>query len=243
MKKWLLLSTLLLAVVCVNGQIVEEDDLTDVELWTGVGLKYDFHKRFSFELEEQFRLKDDLSTFSQLFTEATLTYDPGKAEWLKPLEFSLGGRHITKNDTKGNKQGIEYFYRYNLDANYTVEFDRLTVGYRFRFQSRNQLYLGDLEPEVPTNDIRHKASIGYNIKNWKLDPKLTFELFSRQEDDVYGLARYRVRLGSDYSFVKRQDLSFFLMYEKEIDVAEPETIYAIGLKYKFGIKPKNKKKD
>ena len=242
MKKWLLLSTLLFVVVCVNGQIVEEEDLTDVELWTAAGLKYDFHKRFSFELEEQFRLKDDLSTFSQLFTEGTLTYDPGKMDLLKPLELSIGARHVTKNDTEGNKQGIEYFFRYNLDAAYKLEFDRLSVGYRFRYQSKNQLGISELDGDIPKNDFRHKVTIGYNIKDWKLDPKLTFELFSRNDDQTsYDISRYRVRLGSDYSFVKRQDLSFFLMYEKDINVVEPETIYAIGLKYEFGMTRKKKK--
>ncbi|MFK7949913.1 MAG: DUF2490 domain-containing protein [Saprospiraceae bacterium] len=241
MKKWLLFSTLLLVVISVNGQIVEEEDFDDTELWTAVGLKYDFSKQFSFELEEQFRLKDNLSTFSQLFTEATLTYDPGKVDFLKPLELSIGGRHVTKNDTEGNKQGIEYFFRYNLDAAYKLEFDRLSVGYRFRYQSRNQLGISELEGDIPTNDLRHKVSFGYNIKDWKLDPKLTFELFSRNNDATsYNISRYRVRLGSDYSFVKRQDLSFFLMYEHELNNVEPETLYGIGLKYQFGFKRKKK---
>ncbi|MGB1120527.1 MAG: DUF2490 domain-containing protein [Saprospiraceae bacterium] len=241
MKKWLLCSTLLLAAICTNGQTIEED-FTDVELWTAVGFKYDFHKRFSFELEEQFRLKDNLSTFSQLFTEGTLTYDPGKVDFLKPLELSLSGRHITRNDTKGKQQGIEYFFRYNLDADYELDFNRFSVGYRFRFQSRNQLGISELEGDIPINDIRHKVSLEYNIKDWKIDPKLSFELFSRNDDQTtYEIARYRVRLGSDYSFVKRQDLSFFVMYEKELNQVEPETLYGIGLKYEFGFKRKNKK--
>lgn len=239
MKKWLLFGTFAILAICVNGQT--EEDFTDTELWTAVGFKYDLNKRFSFELEEQFRLKDNLSTFSQLFTEATLTYDPGKVEWLKPLELSLGGRHITRNDTKGNQQGIEYFFRYNLDADYELDFDRFSVGYRFRFQSRNQLGISELDGDVPTNDIRHKVSFDYNIKNWKLDPKLTFELFSRNDDaTTYDIARYRIRLGSDYSFVKRQDLSFALMYEKELNQVEPETLYGIILKYNFDIKRKKK---
>ena len=234
MKKWLVMSVFLSLTMYGNAQVVAED-YSDVELWTGFGLKYDLHKRLSFKLEEQLRLKDNLTTFGQLFTEGTLTYDPGKVDFLKPLELSVGSRYIIDNDTKGKQQGIEFFFRYNVDAEYKFDFGRFSVDYRFRFQSRNQL--NTLEDDFPVNDIRHRIGFHYKIKDWKLDPKVQVELFSRNSNQTtYNISRLRVRLGSDYSFVKRQDVDFFIMYEQDLGEVIPERVYGVGLSYEFDLK-------
>jgi hypothetical protein len=235
MKKWLIISVCLSLAVYGNAQAVE--DVSDVELWTGVSLKYNFNKRLQFKLEEQLRLKDNLTTFSQLLTEGTLTYDPGKIEFLKPLELSIGSRYVVDNDTEGKQQGIEYFFRYNLDAEYKFDFGRFYVDYRFRFQSRNELGITELDGDIPVNDLRHRIGFKYNFDDWKLDPKLQVELFSRNDDQTtYNFSRFRLRLGSDYSFVKRQDLDFFLLYEQTVGKVVPERIYGIGLGYEFDLK-------
>ena len=236
MKKWLVMSVFLSLAMYGNAQVVEED-YSDVELWTGVSLKYDLHKRLSFKLEEQLRLKDNLTTFSQLLTEGTLTYDPGKVDFLKPLELSVGSRYVVDNDTEGKQQGIEYFFRYNVDVDYKFDFGRFSVDYRFRFQSRNQLGVAALEGDLPVNDIRHRIGFHYKIRDWKLDPKLQVELFNRNNDQTtYNVSRFRVRLGSDYSFVKRQDVDFFIMYEQDLNEAIPERVYGLGLSYEFDLK-------
>lgn len=211
--------------------------VSDFEGWAKAGVNLKLNKNWSFGLEEQLRLKSNASEVDAFFTEINAKY---KME--SGLSFGAGFRFIRENDNVGNIQGYESHLRYNFDVGYKHSVERLKLGYRVRFQSKNEIGSTAGANETPNNVIRLKVGGDYNIKGWKFDPKLSFELFNRfGEDDVKGLSKFRTTLGTSYDLKKYGDLGLFYRIERELNptyVDYPNTTYIVGLSYVYTIKIK-----
>lgn len=199
-----------------------QEDGKDTELWTAVELKYKASKKLTFELREMLRLKDDLTSIDQYYTQLEGFY-----EFIPNVEIGLGYRFVRKNDNVGNIQGYENIGRIQTDLKYTFETGRWTNGIRFRFQNRQNY----TKPDETVNAVRFKGGTSYNIRKWKLDPKFTFEYFLPNQKTN----RYRLTLGTNYKFSKRSKLYLYYSYEKEVTEVLPDKIQMIRLRYRFTI--------
>lgn len=213
----------------------QTDDTSDWASWNSLELKYKLNKKWSFGLEEQLRLKEDISVIDEYFTELNAEYKIFK-------NFSLGGglRFIRENDNQGNLQGYENHFRFNLDATYKHKLDRFSLGYRLRYQNKNELGVSPEEGDYANQNIRLKTSIKYNVKKWPLDPKFSVEIFNRfQEDnDNNGFSKYRLTFGTDYEIKNFGEIGLYYRFEKDLNVDIPETTNIIGLKYTYTFKNK-----
>lgn len=211
--------------------------VSDFEGWAKAGVNIKLNKNWSFGLEEQLRLKSNASEVDAFFTELNAKY-----KMKSGLYFGAGFRFIRENDNEGKIQGYETQLRYNFDAGYKHSIDRLKLGYRLRFQSKNEIGSTADVNETPTNVLRTKVGGDYNIKGWKFDPKLSFELFNRfGEDDVKGLSKFRTTIGTSYDLKKYGDIGLFYRLERELNptyVDYPKTTYIVGLSYIYTIKIK-----
>ena len=77
------------------------DTNRDFGSWSSAQISYKFNKRWTFSLEEQYRLKDNLTAFDRLLTQLETEYNLSKQ-----FEFGLGLRHLWLNDNLGNQQGL-----------------------------------------------------------------------------------------------------------------------------------------
>lgn len=223
--------SILLIVITSNIGYSQKSDLKN---WTTIGLEYRLNKKWNFGIEEQLRLKENISTIDEYFTQLITEYSVSK-------NFIIGAglRYIKENDNEGKIQGYENHFRFNLDASYKHKLDNFSLKYRLRYQNKNELGVGNSEGDYANQHIRFKTAIDYNFKNWKLDPKFSAEIFNHfEEGEKNGFDKYRLTLGTDYKLKNLGKVSLFYRIEKELNESIPKTTNIIGLKYTYIINNK-----
>lgn len=229
----IVLASLMLISCLAYGQTQGDRDWAS---WNTIGIDYKANDKWSFSLEEQLRLKENISAIDNYFTQLSANY-----ELFNDFEIGVGIRYIRENDNQGAVQGYENFFRFQVELNYKHKFNNFKIGYRLRYQNKNELGVSYDEGDFPNQNIRFKTSIGYNIKNWSLDPKLSAEIFNRfQEGKENGFNKYRLTVGTDYKIKNFGKIGAFYRYEKDLNVDLPDVTNIIGLKYTYSIKRSKK---
>ncbi|MDA7849538.1 DUF2490 domain-containing protein [Flavobacteriaceae bacterium] len=125
--------TLLVFLLIFSNQIVAQNS-DDLEGWSAVQLDVRASEKVSFSISEHLRYRNDITTVSTYFTQLEANYEVAK-------DFELGGgvRFIKKNDDVGKKQGIESHFRYQFDASFKHDINRMGLSYRLRYQNKNEL--------------------------------------------------------------------------------------------------------
>lgn len=214
-----------------DGEYVE---VQDFESWTSIALKFKAGKKWTFDLQEQMRLDNNSSEIKGFFTQIGTD-----VEIFKGFKTGLGLRFINRYDNEGSQQGWEHYFRYHLDVSYKHKIDRFTLKYRFRYQNLNEISLSRSEGDIPISYLRLKFQLGYNIKNWKLDPFVSGELFNHRENGInYGLSDYRITVGTNYKMKNFGKLGIYYRYEKEISDYYPKTSNVLRIKYTYTFKSK-----
>jgi hypothetical protein len=213
-----------------DGQYIE---VRDFETWTSAKLKLKPNKKLTFGIQGQFRLDNNSTELKGFFTELT-----GGYKLFKGMEIGLGLRYLNKNDNEGATQGSEHYFRYHLDATYKHKVERFALKYRFRYQNRNEIGLSKEEGDVNTQYFRLKASVTYNIKDWKLDPVLSGEIFNKYVKNGYsnGFSDYRLTIGTNYKIKNYGKIGVFYRLENEISSFYPKTTHILRIKYTYTIK-------
>lgn len=224
------------SILCFKSQAQQGATITtsDLELWTGAELNYQATDKLSLGLEQQLRLRNNASEVDQYFTEFNL-----KKEVNKSFYYSLGFRYIRDNDQQGDIQAYENNFRYNLDLGYKQNINKLKLNYRLRYQRRNELGISIAEGDEPRNYMRLKVGADYKIKNWKLDPSFSTELFYNMNQGE-GFDKFRLTLGTKYKIKKVGALLPFYRLERELGATYPKNTYILGFKFIYNIKRKNK---
>lgn len=229
-KSTIILSMLLIIISSYIGY----SQNSDLANWTTIGLEYKLNEKFSFQLEEQVRLKENISQIDEYFTEISTEYD-----LTKYFSIGAGARYIRENDTEGKIQGYEDHFRFQVDAAFKHKIDQFSLKYRLRYQNKNELGVSTSEGDYANQHIRFKTSIGYNIKGWKLDPEFSAELFNHfEKNEKNGFDKYRISIGTDYDLKKYGKINLYYQYEKDLNNSNPSILNVIGLKYKYTIKNK-----
>lgn len=223
------LSIFLIGVYSSNAQ-----DVNDLELWSSAKFQYKHNKYWKFGLEEQLRLKNDISEIGQYFTQLTSKY-----ELENNLGFGLGLRFIQKNDTKGKIQGYEPHFRIHFDASYKHKIKQISLKYRLRYQNKNEIGVTPSDGDFPKQHVRFKAGFDYNFKQWKLDPMVAAELFHRfVKDEENRFNKYRFTFGTEYKFKKIGKFGLFYRYEKEINSVFNFAFHIFELTYTYSLERK-----
>lgn len=209
-----------------------QDDQRDFESWTSAELRYKPTKRWKTGMELQMRLKENSSVIDGYFAELT-----GGYEIFKNFDLGLGFRFIRKNDNKGAIQGYENYGRIHADASYKHKINRLALGYRLRYQNRDELGVSNENGDFADQYIRLKVGTEYDFKKWKLDPQLSAEIFhhsERNEENEFN--KFRITFGTDYKFKKAGKIGLYYRYEKEINTANPRSTDILRIRYVYTFK-------
>jgi hypothetical protein len=203
----------------------------DLETWTSVRLRYNASKKWAFELQEQLRMKENSSVTDQYFTQLTARY-----KLTKNLSLGAGLRYIKRNDTQGKIQGFEDHFRYHFDLGFKHSLDRFAFNHRLRFQNKNELGVSEEEGDFAKKNFRFKSSIVYNIRKWKLDPKVSAEIFNKShEGGTNGFNKYRLTFGTSYNLKKAGEISLYYRMEKELNTFLPKKVNIIGFNYTYAL--------
>lgn len=219
-------------ILFTNLNYAQTEGDTDWASWNTIGVEYKLNKKWSFGLEEQFRLKENFSETDEFFTELSADY-----ELFHNFKLGAAMRYIRENDNVGKVQGYENHFRFQVDANYKHEINDFTIGYRLRYQNKNELGVSYDEGDYVNQNVRFKTAVDYNIKNWCLDPKFSAEIFNQfQEGEENGFNKYRFTFGTDYKIKDIGEIGVYYRFEKELNVDVPDTKNILGLSFIYKIK-------
>ena len=214
----------LILLITANQKLIAQD--TDNELWTSIELAYKLNKTFDLEFREMLRLSDNLGEIDQFYSQLGLGIDLSKSFEIMPAY-----RFTRDHDYKGKIQGYESVGRFQIDLRYKQKINRVNLTYRFRYQNKNYL----TEDKQSEDALRFKLRTRYNIRNWKLDPILSYEYFSEINKDVESNNRYRITLSTSYKLKKSSRLIFAYSYEQDLGNPISSAVNSFRIKYAFDL--------
>jgi hypothetical protein len=172
---------------------------------------------------------DNSTQIDQYFTNLDL-----KFKVFEGFSTTLGARFIQDRDKDDGDYRSRL--RFNVDFGYKHSIDRFTLKYRVRLQTRNELGVSREEGDFAINAFRMRAGVKYNIKNWKLDPEVSYELF--RESGAYIVSsfnKYRISLVTRYKFNDLIHLKGFYRMERGLGMLLPETTNIVGFNLTFNL--------
>ena len=188
--------------------------IDDNESWTSIGFETKLPYSLNLEFEQGLRLKEQLSTFKQTFSEALLSY-----KVFDGLRIFIPFRYAIFEDKIKQRLSFGGSYKYNLKP--------VSLKHRTKFQ---RIYENG---ELPDDLIRNKFSIKYRL-NKKIEPYVSGELFHLYNTENDQLDQYRVSLGVAVDLPGKKSIKIFYIYKKEdIIKSNPDVINVFGLGYNF----------
>ncbi len=186
----------------------------DSESWASIGFETKLPYSLNLEFEQELRLKDQLATFKQTFSEVSLSYPV-----FDGFKIQVPFRYITYND--------EIKQRLSFSGSYKYSFKPVRLKHRAKYQRTYK------KGEIPEELIRNKFSIMYRL-NKKIEPYVSGELFHLYNTENEKFDEYRVSLGVAVDLPGKNSIKIFYIYKKE-DVTEssPDEVNIFGLGYNY----------
>ncbi len=188
----------------------------DTESWSSIGFETKLPNSLELELEQSLRLKDQMSSFKQTFTQVSIAY-----EIIDGMKIFVPIRYAIFEDKTKQRISAGGSYKYDLKP--------LSFKYRSKFQIT-------FEEDEPSRElVRNKFSIDYKI-NKKFKSYISGEVFHLYDLDQYQYDEYRISTGMNVSIKKKRQLKIFYTYKIE-DLTRSSTnqinIFGIGYNFKL----------
>ena len=218
---------LIITSITVRVGAQETKVVSDLELWTSIGISKKINEHWTITLEEEFRFTNDISRLDMFFTDLGLKYKFNK-------HFSAGINYRFYQN-KNKEEVFQTQHRLSADFKYKQKINRFTLAYRLRFQNKDEDFF-TTESGNNLYNLRNRLSVDYNINNFKLDPFFDVELFRRFENgnDSY-FNKIRWTLGIEYPITKKSDVKLFYRIDNELNQTYNEDTYIIGLGYEISL--------
>lgn len=195
----------------------------DLQLWTGVKLEKSFAKDWTLSLEEELRLKQNMSRVNNYFTEIGLRYKINK-------NFSLGGgfRYIRDKDQDGSYEGLS---RYNLELRYRNKISLLDFNYRLKYQKEVEgTEVFDLNAYYE-KQLRNRFTFSINNLN-RIEPYFSTELFQVFVPYAGPEFKYcRILAGIQYEPGNFGEFKAAFGIDRELSSTVPASIYLLKINY------------
>jgi hypothetical protein len=198
-------------------------------IWLSSGIETTiFTKDLEFEASFNSRFYDN-GRYDKLFPELNLKY-----ELLNWWDVSLDYRWVF------NQSRTSYArtrgHRININTEPEFEFGRFQFETRARLQYSFRRFAGtqNYEPDFD-NALRFKATLKYNINNFKSDPQIESEWFYNTNNGQFGkqFVKYRFAIGVDVNLPKDHSLTIKYRYDYEFNLANPRRSHVLSLSHKF----------
>ena len=204
------------------------------ENWLSGNISLKLNNHWKFKLENQLRIDLNNGSIERNFTEFQI-----EEKISKSLSWGISYRYILRNIdfeeglAKYNRYNYYLIFKYNLGNK-----NRFKIEYKIQSQRRRETftntnkYVGELRKYW-----RIKTLLSYNVKNWKLDPKVGIEFFLRNINHPPGqYNRYRISIGTKKKINQNQYITFKYMFEKQYKQWNPEVMHVFGIKYNYSAK-------
>jgi len=206
----------------------------DIETWSSFSFNYKASKKFKLGLEQQFRFGNNSTEINDYITDLSAEF-----KFTKHFYAATGFRYLGQNDRVGANQDFENHFRWNLDLGVTHDVKRFNFDYRLRYQVSDEIGVSKDEGDYLNNHFRLKIGVAYNIKNLKLEPEVSAEIFNHiEKGEKNGFDKFRFTVGAAYKMKTYGDIGLFYRMERDLMGVYPKTTNIIGLKYTYTLKNK-----
>lgn len=205
----------ILAVFCLALWTPVLAGAQDNQLWTSVGVDVTLASRFNLELEQQLRIKDQISTFKNTFTEISLAYKSSKS-----FSASSNYRYLIYPDKRRQ--------RVSLSGRYELNLDRFSLGYRLKIQRETE------SGERPEDQVRNRLAVGYRLIS-RLSSYLEMEVFHQDDEGEYEYWKYRLTWGFKKKLTKVHSLKGYIRFQEEVNVTDPSRLLVWGARYQISL--------
>ena len=188
--------------------------IDDTHTWTSIGFEKNLPHSFSLEFEQELRIKDQLSTFSQTFSEVSLSY-----KVIDGLNISIPYRYAVFDD--------KIKQRLSLGVSYKYKFNPISLKYRTKLQRSFE------KEKTHEYLIRNKLIIEYKLRK-RIEPYCSGELFHKFNKSNNELDEYRISFGLAVDLPRKSSSKIFYIFKNEdLTKTNPDKINVFGLSYTF----------
>ena len=167
----------------------------DTESWASIGFETKLPYSLNLEFEQELRLKDQLATFKQTFSEVSLSYPV-----FDGFKIQVPFRYITYKD--------EIKQRLSFAGSYKYSFKPVSLKHRTKYQRTYE------KGEIPEELIRNKLSIMYKL-NKKIEPYVSGEFIQLIDAHNYPLDETRFSFGLTYELPRKNSMKIFYTLKNE----------------------------
>ena len=183
----------------------------DTESWNSIGFETELPYSLKLELEQSLRLEDQVSSYKQTFTEASISYDMNGIKLFIPFRYAIFQDKIKK--------------RISIGGSYKYNFKSVSIKYRSKFQRT-------FEGSHISDDItRNKFTLEYKI-NKKIKPYISGEISHLLNYNKYQYDAYRLSFGVNVDLPRKKRVKIFYLFKLEdITRSAQDKINVIGVAY------------
>ena len=228
MKNKLLLLFLTISILSLSAQ----NDAV-YENWSSIDVDYSINKNIDIYASGQLRIKSVGDTYNISFIEIG-----SKFKINKNLESGIGYREIDQLDDTGSQQSHQKSERYHGFVQGTVDIKEFQVRLRLQFQREEEKEVAGWEL-FKKDFIRTRIELKYDIKDWKADPRIGIEFFTKDNlnfDENY--KKYRFSFGTKLKLKGPNSLTIKYILQEEVRVDSPVSHHILRLNYNYSIKRK-----
>lgn len=210
---------------------------TDTQFRIAPSIGYKINKNLKVGFDYRYALEKDIATF-----QASVFQFSGEYKINKKMSLEAGYRYSTSFKIDNQRLFVSFIYDYKLN--------KFTISSRTRYQFSTPYFDTNFwnEYKEPTQYIRQKFSVDYNISKSKLSLNFSPEIFIKKDNSKLEYNRIRYQFGGDYKLKYGNTLGFSVFYEDKADATKMDR-FVFTTKYNLSIDElvkkikKKKKKD
>ena len=196
--------------------------------WSTFTVQHEFKKKFSLNIDQEFRIKENYSRMNLLYTNIGVSYKANKHWKIEPSY-----RHIDKFLLDGR---ISFRHRLMLDVTYKYKFGKLSVTERARYQTEVKNVLSSHRAWQAEQYLRMRTGFEYEINDAYsiyYNCEFRYQINVPGNDIVYNGIWHRMRnvIGVDYKFNEHHSLNVYYLVQNEFNIGNPENISISGINY------------
>jgi hypothetical protein len=220
-------SLLMLFLLSTAGLSAQE---TDHQLRFTPSLSYKIDKKWKASFDYRIAFDQDISAFRSSMFQPALEY-----KIMKGLTVELGYRFITAFSHDSHRLMATVQYRHKMEDFTLVSSTR----YQFSTRSFDADFMSNYKE--PSQYIRQKFTLDYNVPHSKLSVYVAPELFLKLDSNPLAFHRMRYHIGADYNLKHGNSLGLALFYEDVFKVTKDDR-FVYNIKYSLSIDELIKKK-
>lgn len=214
----------------------------------GIGVEKKIVKGLDFNVEGEFRSRNDVCTVDRWSGSAGLSYSV--CPWLKAaVDYTFLYSYEPLEYTKAGNIVPEYWlmrHRFNVAFTGKCDWKRFTFSlrerwqYTYRPQHETEKYDGRngnrKEDEVikgkGRNNLRSRLKVEYDIPKCKFTPYVSCELTHNLHDGFY-YEKTRCMAGTEWKMSKKHRFDFYYLYQVQNHSDDGPDLHVLGAKYTF----------